>query len=494
MFSVDGALGDYLAGAGIRTGNDQFMYGGDLGINKHLGSISLGLGSGVGVGGDGMVLTPRFDITWTSSINSKFNIFIPIGLGVTRHTAGSPTDDLRITSKFGVHGGLGIRSFLSDNVAIRIEGRMTYDMYDETFNNGEDKAFNGQGNIGLAFFAGTGPAKDTDMDAVPDKKDRCANTPRGALVDANGCPRDTDRDSVPDGIDRCASTPANTPVDATGCPRDTDRDGVADPTDRCPNTPTGTPVDANGCPRDADGDGVADPTDRCANTPRGTPVDANGCPRDADTDGVADNMDRCPSTPAGTAVDANGCPRDTDGDGVADAADRCPSTPAGTRVDANGCPLAPDADRDGVADDRDRCPSTPAGRNVDANGCPLAELPAVGQSLVIRNITFASGTARLTAASQAPLRDIALSMRAILGQSPNARFEVSGFTDNRGAAASNRRISQARAETVKTALQTAGVPASALTAAGYGPDTPRAPNTTAAGRAQNRRVEVKRLQ
>jgi len=131
---------------------------------------------------------------------------------------------------------------------------------------------------------------------------------------------------------------------------------------------------------------------------------------------------------------------------------------------------------------------------VDANGCPMAELPAVGASLVIRNVTFASGTSRLTASSQQPVRDIAASMQAILRQTPTARFEVGGHTDNRGAAASNRRLSQARAQSVLQALTAAGVPASALTSVGYGPDQPKAPNTTAAGRAQNRRVVVKRLQ
>jgi outer membrane protein OmpA-like peptidoglycan-associated protein len=130
---------------------------------------------------------------------------------------------------------------------------------------------------------------------------------------------------------------------------------------------------------------------------------------------------------------------------------------------------------------------------VDANGCPLAELPAVGATLVLRNINFVSGQARLTAASAQPLRDIAISMQAMLRTSPNARFEVAGYTDNRGAVASNRRLSQGRAESVKTALTTAGVPAAALAAVGYGPDSPKAPNTTAAGRAQNRRVEIKRL-
>jgi len=494
VFSVDLALNDYLRANGYRTSTGRFMMGGDLGINKHLSkNFAIGIGSGVGVGGGAMVLTPRFDLQFGTNVSSKTNLYIPIGVGVTRHTDGGPTSANRITSKFGVHGGLGLRSFLSDNVALRLEGRMTYDKYDETFNNGDQQAFNGQGSVGLAFFMGGTPPRDTDGDGVFDNKDGCPATPRGAMVDARGCPRDTDRDGVFDGLDRCANTPANTPVDATGCPRDTDRDGVNDAADRCPNTTAGTPVDANGCPRDADGDGVADNLDRCANTPRGTPVDANGCPRDADADGVADNLDRCPNTPAGTPVDANGCPRDTDGDGVADGADRCAGTPAGTRVDANGCPLAPDADRDGVEDSRDRCPNTPAGRNVDENGCPLAELPAVGASLVIRNINFVTGRANLTAASQQPLRDLAVSIRAILRTNPNARFEVAGYTDNRGGAAANRALSQRRADTVKAAMTTAGVPSSALTSVGYGVENPKAPNTTAAGRAQNRRVEIKRL-
>ncbi len=492
FFTVDNALNASLAGLGVVDANpSQFMYGGYLGITKNFSNhIGLQIGSGLGTGNGAMLANPHLSLVWTSNLNNKFSIFIPVGANLTMIGDGSPTGDPHATANWGAHGGLGIRSFLSDNVALRLEGRMAYEDWDET----PDAAFNGMGILGLSFFMGGGPPPDTDMDGVPDKKDRCANTPRGAMVDANGCPRDTDRDGVADGLDRCANTPANTPVDANGCPRDSDSDGVSDNLDRCPNTPAGTPVDANGCPRDADGDGVADNADRCPNTARGTPVDANGCPRDADGDGVADNLDRCPSTPTGTPVDANGCPLDADSDGVADNADRCPNTAAGTQVGPDGCPLARDDDRDGVPNDRDRCANTPAGRMVDANGCPLAELPAVGASLVIRNITFASGTSRLTAASQQPIRDIAASMQAILRQSPTARFEVGGHTDNRGSAATNRTLSQARAQSVMSALVAAGVPQSALTAVGYGPDSPRAPNTTAAGRAQNRRVEVKRLQ
>ena len=58
---------------------------------------------------------------------------------------------------------------------------------------------------------------DADGDGVPDSKDRCPNTPRGAVVDANGCPRDSDGDGVPDYKDNCPGTPRGAKVDARGC-------------------------------------------------------------------------------------------------------------------------------------------------------------------------------------------------------------------------------------------------------------------------------------
>jgi OOP family OmpA-OmpF porin len=122
---------------------------------------------------------------------------------------------------------------------------------------------------------------------------------------------------------------------------DLDGDGVLDQNDRCPYTPKGAEVDANGCPLDSDGDGVLDQDDRCPDTPKGVKVDATGCPvpLDSDGDGVLDQNDRCPDTPKGVKVDATGCPLDSDGDGVLDQDDRCPDTPKGVKVDAAGCPI-----------------------------------------------------------------------------------------------------------------------------------------------------------
>ncbi len=121
---------------------------------------------------------------------------------------------------------------------------------------------------------------------------------------------------------------------------DMDGDGVFDDRDRCPSTPRGAIVDENGCPTDSDGDGVVDGVDRCPNTSRGARVDASGCPSaDADRDGVADASDRCPDTPRGAIVDANGCPTDSDGDGVYNGLDKCADTPREYAVDESGCPI-----------------------------------------------------------------------------------------------------------------------------------------------------------
>jgi OOP family OmpA-OmpF porin len=97
-------------------------------------------------------------------------------------------------------------------------------------------------------------------------------------------------------------------VDAKGCPSDQDGDGVDDGLDKCADTPKGAVVDSTGCPKDSDGDGVFDGLDKCADTPKGAVVDSTGCPKDSDGDGVPDGIDQCPDTPVGMAVNATGCP------------------------------------------------------------------------------------------------------------------------------------------------------------------------------------------
>lgn len=486
VFAVDQALNGYLDQVNIADpAPGRFMFGGVGRLGYNLTSkLGLSVGSGFGVGNGASLLSPFGALTYTLDLNKKMSPFFTVGAGLTRFSGNSN----KITATYGAHAGVGIRSMLGENMALRVEGRMAYENYEE---NGGMTAFNGAATVGLSYFMGGGPPRDTDADGVPDKRDRCTGTLRGATVDLRGCPSDTDRDGVWNGLDACPNTPANTPVDARGCTRDTDNDGVADNLDRCANTPANArPLDANGCPVDTDRDTVFDYLDRCANTPAGVPVDANGCPRDTDSDGVTDNNDRCANTPANARpIDATGCPVDSDGDRVFDYLDRCGNTAAGTQVDANGCPIDPDSDGDGVVNSRDRCSNTPAGARVDANGCPLADLPAVGAALVMRNISFRAGTARLLPTSTAELDRIAQAIVA----TPDSRWEVGGHTDAAGVAAANMRLSQQRAQAVLDYFVSKGVPASAMTAVGYGSTRGVAPNTTAAGRAQNRRVELKRL-
>ena len=230
---------------------------------------------------------------------------------------------------------------------------------------------------------------------------------------------------------------------------------------------------------DSDGDGVEDGSDRCPNTPAGAKVDAYGCELDSDGDGVKDSKDKCPGTPRGVMVDADGCPNDSDGDGVTDDKDKCPNTPAGQPVDAMGCEL--DDDGDGVVNRLDQCPGTPAGVQVDIKGC---EIKAV---IRLEGVNFETNPDRLLDTAYGRLNDAA----ATLLKNPTIEVEVAGHTDSDGAAEYNEGLSQRRAQTVHDYLASKGVEESRMTVRGYGESQPIADNATRAGKAQNRRVELR---
>lgn len=104
-----------------------------------------------------------------------------------------------------------------------------------------------------------------------------------------------------------------------------------------------------------------------------------------------------------------------------------------------------------------------------------------------QGILFATGKADLQPESRPVLKEIATTLR----EHPDLRVLIEGHTDNVGAAAANLKLSEARAAAVKAALVGQfGIPADRITTRGLGDTTPAAPNTTAEGRAQNRRVEV----
>ncbi len=110
-----------------------------------------------------------------------------------------------------------------------------------------------------------------------------------------------------------------------------------------------------------------------------------------------------------------------------------------------------------------------------------------GAKIVVENILFNSGKSTLKSSSFAELDKLA----DLLMENKDVRLEVSGHTDNVGSSAINKKISKARALAVRNYLVTKGVEEERLEYEGYGFDQPIADNSTAAGRAQNRRVEVK---
>lgn len=103
------------------------------------------------------------------------------------------------------------------------------------------------------------------------------------------------------------------------------------------------------------------------------------------------------------------------------------------------------------------------------------------------NITFRTDSSDINASFYATLNSVA----KVLNKYSNSTVMVLGYTDNTGTAEYNQTLSKNRAAAVAAYLQGQGVKASRFEIMGMGPSNPIASNATAAGRAQNRRVEIK---
>jgi outer membrane protein OmpA-like peptidoglycan-associated protein len=103
------------------------------------------------------------------------------------------------------------------------------------------------------------------------------------------------------------------------------------------------------------------------------------------------------------------------------------------------------------------------------------------------NISFASGKAKLLPPARAQLSQVAAALKQ---GSADSKIVVEGYTDSTGSPQTNQELSQQRAEAVRQALVAEGVPAERVSAVGYGESRPVADNSSAEGRATNRRVEI----
>lgn len=342
-----------------------------------------------------------------------------------------------------IPAGAGIEMRLYQNLSLRYIASFGWTNHDDRdmddSKSGNDLLLHH--NLGLTL--NLGPVIDTDGDGVPDRKDKCPDTPLGAQVDEKGCILDRDKDGIADNLDAC---PDNAGLEKyNGCP-DTDGDGIIDKEDECPGKA-----------------GLAE---------------FKGCP-DTDKDGIEDRKDDCPDVAGLPSF--NGCP-DTDGDGLIDSKDNCPNE-AGP-LETQGCP---DRDKDGIIDKLDKCPDV---FGIPENkGCPeiKQETKQIFEK-ALQGIQFETGKDVIKANSFRILNDVVI----VMMENPEYNLSIYGHTDNVGADDMNLTLSQKRAESVRKYLVDKGIPETRIVEViGYGETKPVATNDTPEGRAQNRRVEFK---
>jgi outer membrane protein OmpA-like peptidoglycan-associated protein len=120
----------------------------------------------------------------------------------------------------------------------------------------------------------------------------------------------------------------------------------------------------------------------------------------------------------------------------------------------------------------------------------LADTKKVGDAIEVNlkgDLLFARGSDKLTDAAKKKIAEIG----KVLAKDPNAKIHVMGYTDNRGDAAKNQKLSEWRATAVKNALSENGVSGKKITVEGKGVADPVASNDTAEGRAANRRAVIR---
>lgn len=173
---------------------------------------------------------------------------------------------------------------------------------------------------------------------------------------------------------------------------------------------------------------------------------------------------------------------DSDEDGIADEEDECPYIKGSAAT--KGCP---DSDGDGIIDHKDQCPMEFG--LAELNGCP-AKTPANDKSQIIkqfRNIEFETGKAIIRTPDIYDIIEYAID---VMYQYPSSTIILTGHTDSEGDELHNMKLSEARVNTVKRYLVGQGISEKRIKAVFYGETMPLMDNSTAYGKARNRRVEI----
>jgi outer membrane protein OmpA-like peptidoglycan-associated protein len=394
------------------------------------------------------------------------NWYAYIGGGAMFYTrladTGIPYPDDAWRTTYMIPLGLGVDAFLSSHTAITVNAGFANigDWVDERESNSIDGFFTAK--VGLNFYLGSSEVDDDDDDGLTNGQERKIGT--------NPSNPDTDGDLLKDGeeVRRYRSNPLKTDTDGDGlldgdevlkyrtdpAQFDSDNDGLGDGEEV-------TRLSTDPLKADTDGDGLTDGEEVLKLKSDPLRVDTDG-------DGLSD-WDEA------RIYQTNPSLADTDGDGLTDGEEvkKAKTDPRKADTDGGGTKDGPEIQRNtNPLDPRDDLVSEPV-------------IFQSGSSVLLEGVTFETGSSRLTRDSERMLERAFIALVA----NPSLSVEIAGYTDNTGSVGVNYNLSRARAESVRSWLVRRGIPATRLTAVGMGPRDPVAPNTTAEGRARNRRIE-----
>lgn len=492
---------------------------------------NFSIGTGVGYSSPAAFLQPLAAITWTPDLNASTSPFVTLGGGVTSvlwNTSGYTSGLWYFTGQYGAHLGVGVRRTLSERTALRLEVREQV----EHFSSQSRPVFTATVTAGFSWFLGrqavasvaVSPQTATlrsvgvtqQLSASPmDRHGRrlagravswttsdetvAAVSPTGLVTAvANG---HATVSAVSDGVTGTISlTVAQTAASVVVAPDSATFDALG-----ATRQLTATARDANdtafpGAPFSwASSDtavATVSPTGLVTSVGNGTAriTAASGGGSAAATITISQTTASVSVTPAAARIPRIGGTAQL----AAQALDANAQPIVGKTVtwtsDAAGVATVDGAGMaTGVANGAAHITASADGKTATATVTvrvlPI-ELPALHAAVVLRGVNFQPNSSRLLLTAQAVLRHVAAALRDY----PDARWELAGYTSRTGSSLANRRLSQQRAEAVKAYLESLGVPAASLVAAGYGAQHPIASNLTQAGRLQNVRVEIRRLQ